>query len=555
MKTMRIAKVALVGAVAAWVVPVVVALGGPFAGKFSDGKVTAELLDSQGGYSGTISLGKQNFPATAEANGESISGRFVAGGGSFSFSGTLSGDTLKLVTGSSTFALSREAAAVNPLWGGGAAADVGEVPAGYTVAAKTGSGRVMVASKPAYPTLLAALQATMPELAAYFDGRPKIIRGYQDTRDPNHGGVSFTATLKGQAVNGLVACRIGPQNSAITVVYCKAGSTAGDWAALSGPPQQPGDAGSAAAAPVALHPYQFPDGTGVIGLADGWTTNAPSCNGRVVITGPANQVITMGFVVNVVTPDSPAIQRNQQYNAYEQRVGGRPRPLGALISPLGDPVEVWNNIAPQLSQMNQSSGAPGFTVDHLQEAGPAKALSARAHAVFAHYGITVSANGEQIHRLVLAQLTVNPITDDSFKFGLLSVAAPDATYKQDLPTMLAITNSLQENSAVFAQQTRQTIDGMNARFAAQQAAQQKVEAANDEHNRDVEQNQLITERSNANEDEIIRGDRTVVDTTTGEKTSVDLGNVDQVVDNLNAGDPGRYKEIPLRDELYPVPGN
>jgi hypothetical protein len=175
--------------------------------------------------------------------------------------------------------------------------------------------------------------------------------------------------------------------------------------------------------------------------------------------------------------------------------------------------------------------------------------------VFAHYGITVSANGEQIHRLVLAQLTVNPITDDSFKFGLLSVAAPDATYKQDLPTMLAITNSLQENSAVFAQQTRQTIDGMNARFAAQQAAQQKVEAANDEHNRDVEQNQLITERSNANEDEIIRGDRTVVDTTTGEKTSVDLGNVDQVVDNLNAGDPGRYKEIPLRDELYPVPGN
>jgi hypothetical protein len=554
-----------VGGVVALLAPTCIAAGGPFAGKFSDGKLTAELADAQGGYRGTISLGQQNFPASAQANGETISGTFVAGGSSFSFNGALSGDTLKLVTGSSTYTLTRQAGGVNPVGGGempAAGVPAGSVPAGYTVAANTDSGRVMVASKPAYQTLTAALQATMPELVPYFDGRPKIIRGYQDTRDPNHGGVSFTATLKGQAVNGLVACKISAQSSAITVVYCKAGATAADWAALKGSQQQAvaggdggGDGGGAAAAgPVALHPYRFPDGTGVIGLADGWTTNAGSCNGEVIITGPANQLITMGFVLNVITPDSPAIQRNQQYNAYEQRVGGRPRPLGALISPYGDPVQVWNAIAPELSQLNESKGAPTFTLDHLREAGPSQALSPRAHAVFANYGITLSANGQQLHRLVLAKLTVNPITNDSFKFGVLSVAAPDATYKQDLPTMLAMTNSLQENSAVFAQQTQQTIAGMNGRFAAQQAAQQKVEAANDEHNQDVAQNQLITERSNTNEDEIIRGDRTVVDTTTGEKTSVDLGNVDQIVDNLNAGDPGRYKEIPLRDEVYPLPG-
>ena len=52
---------------------------------------------------------------------------------------------------------------------------------------------------------------------------------------------------------------------------------------------------------------------------------------------------------------------------------------------------------------------------------------------------------------------------------------------------------------------------------------------------------------------MIRGYRTVEDTRTGDRTSVDLGNVRDIVDELNQGDPGRYKEIPLRDEFYPQP--
>jgi hypothetical protein len=67
-------------------------------------------------------------------------------------------------------------------------------------------------------------------------------------------------------------------------------------------------------------------------------------------------------------------------------------------------------------------------------------------------------------------------------------------------------------------------------------------------------NSVIRSRSNDDFDEVIRGFRTVEDTNTGEKRSVDLGNVDQIVDNLNYYDPGRYKQIPLRDEADPLPG-
>jgi hypothetical protein len=45
----------------------------------------------------------------------------------------------------------------------------------------------------------------------------------------------------------------------------------------------------------------------------------------------------------------------------------------------------------------------------------------------------------------------------------------------------------------------------------------------------------------------------IADTQTGVKGSVDLGNVDKIVDDLNQREPGRYRQIPLRDEADPVP--
>jgi len=69
----------------------------------------------------------------------------------------------------------------------------------------------------------------------------------------------------------------------------------------------------------------------------------------------------------------------------------------------------------------------------------------------------------------------------------------------------------------------------------------------------TQRNSIIRERSSADFDEVIRGYRNVEDTATGERTSVDLGNVDSIVDKLNEGDPGRYKQIPLRDDVAPLP--
>jgi hypothetical protein len=65
----------------------------------------------------------------------------------------------------------------------------------------------------------------------------------------------------------------------------------------------------------------------------------------------------------------------------------------------------------------------------------------------------------------------------------------------------------------------------------------------------MQQQQLDSERNFADVDEGIRGYRKVYDMKTGEEADVNLGDVNGVVNALNEADPGRYVQVPLRDEV------
>ena len=111
--------------------------------------------------------------------------------------------------------------------------------------------------------------------------------------------------------------------------------------------------------------------------------------------------------------------------------------------------------------------------------------------------------------------------------------------------MNAILASLKENAA-----------GIAAKGAAEQ---KQADAINAQTNRMVEQTnatigqmqqqQLESDRSFADVDEGIRGYRKVYDTQTGDESDVNLGDVNGVVNALNEADPGRYVQVPLRDEV------
>jgi nucleoid DNA-binding protein len=133
--------------------------------------------------------------------------------------------------------------------------------------------------------------------------------------------------------------------------------------------------------------------------------------------------------------------------------------------------------------------------------------------------------------------------------------APVESFSQDLPVMLAQVFSLSENAAAVMAKSQREIAAAKKLADAQHAAADKVAQAHYDQTRSVEENEQIKMRSLTDFDEVIRGERTIEDTRTGEQTSVNLADVHNIVDNLNYNDPGHYREIPLRDQFYPMPGH
>jgi hypothetical protein len=140
--------------------------------------------------------------------------------------------------------------------------------------------------------------------------------------------------------------------------------------------------------------------------------------------------------------------------------------------------------------------------------------------------------------------------------------APDAAFDRELPHLLAIAKSWRPNDAAMARRINGQTASNQRSFQASQRQQREKSAAFDRYiagqeqasNERLGQAEADEKASNdrlrsANDfDEVIRGTRTVEDKQTGERTSVDLGDVDKIVDKLNEHDPDRYRQIPLRDE-------
>lgn len=429
----------------------------------------------------------------------------------------------------------------------------------YKTAASTKVGKWLVAERTDASTLRAALQLTLTDLTHYFGAAPSVFRAFGDSKDPHSGGATFLVTFQGVQQKGLVTVKVGPTTK-VAVAYIRADATAGQWAELVSPPAEP-KPGAAAAASVpaaseaaasahaVLQPYLFPDGTGSIGLAEGWSTKAQSGSTPVVLQGPQDQMLVVGGMYTVVTPASTL-----------------PRVPGGLVGRYGSAAEVFAELVPQFSQISAKRGGPTRTIDHLVTVDdPQHRLASRELTVL-RYGVTETApDGGSKHYQGMAWVGLGPVQNATFFFSLTTIRAPDATFEKDKPVMFQMLSSEKINAAGVARKSNAELAAQNERFAAQQRRMQAQQDANEKQHqqywagqkaKDAERQQYWDKqreqaRTNDNFDEYIRGVRTVEDTKTGEKASVDLGNVTKIVDDLNERDPGRYKEIPLRDEAHP----
>jgi hypothetical protein len=331
-----------------------------------------------------------------------------------------------------------------------------------------------------------------------------------------------------------------------------ADSPASEWAKLSGGTNAP----AVAAAPaIKMEEYAFPDGTGTIQLPAGWKTSARTCIQGVRIEGPAGQIVTLGQSYSVNTPDSFIVQNQIQMAAQARQMGfPPPKPIEMLVAPYTAPAEALKNLVPQFSQMSQTRGGPAITLDKILEPPkPVQAGFPNGQAAEVYFAVTRITGGVPTRYRSRARVETWVIGQGAWSMYVTELAAPDASFDKDLPVMLAIAGSLKMDSQAIQRETGRAIQAQNQNFQAMQKAHATQVEAFDDYFKSQQRNSLIRDRSATDFDEVIRGVRTVEDTRTGERTSVDLGNVNEIVDKLNEHDPDRYIQIPLKDELYPLP--
>lgn len=554
------------------------------AGKYSDGQLTVDLSGSDA-LSGTISLGANQFPATAHANGNSIDGSFTSGGNSFAFTATLDGDTLTLNSGDKKYVLKRVAAAVNPL-GDSAGAAAGGVR-GYAVVNSTDFGKAMYLQKTDVQSVRAALSAGIGDLSHFFDAPPEMKGAYEDSKNHQSGGALFAATLKGQAMKGVISCKLSEKGAGVTVIYCRADAPQAEWAKLSSAPPAPAASGDAAAATTApadpakllgdgAEVYSFPDGTGSITLPQGWTTKAQSAINPILVQGPADQNLFIGSSIVVSTPDSPFVRMVQQNQERMRQMGGNPPPPPPMIvAAFTDPVQAMQDLMPQLSQMNQTRGGPAVHLDKIVDHKDIPSPIQGGKAAIVTWDVTRTVNGVSRQYRGVQRVSMVSVGNGSWTFTATGFTTPIDSFDHDRPLLFAILHSETLNQQVVMQrmneQNQQQMDmikrqgqanaaALNAsheafmkaqdeRYAAHQQYMAQTEAGYAAHNQQFKEDELQKARNKDNVVEQTLGYREVYDTQTGLSASVDLSDVNGVVGSLNqaALDPNRFVQIPLRD--------
>jgi hypothetical protein len=567
----------------------------PPSGTYADGRITVDLAEHAGSYAGTIRMGDQRFPLTALVSGQGIDGLFTAGGHPYAFTASLDGATLHLTTGSTRYDLRRaDPAGGTPAAQAAAAPAAGAGPAGYTVLAATESGRSLVAERANVGSVKEAFDGTLAELATYFGAQVSVASASRDIKDPNAGTATFSVSPNGRALRGLISCQVRDGGGAsVAVAYASATATPAEWAALLHPPKPA--AGAAAAPPrvPALAEYDFPDGTGSVGLAKGWTCAAQSGMDPVTIVGPDDQKVFFATSVMVNLPTSSVVQVRDRNDAMMQQTRARGRQSGIpqysvpaaaplLVAPLADPLEELKALMPQFSALSQYNHGPAMSLDAVLSCVDAPAALEGGRGANITYDTTIAKGGVARHFRNQMNLQVTPSGQEAWQWFSKGITAPVERFDADQPLMTAMFRSIkldaarmqqvaaarnlqtQQFSVAWVAQYQQNMQAtaqqwqrdQEARNAAWQKRHEETQAGYDRRNAETAAALLDRQRNYDDQIERVRGTVELYDTQNGHGTVADANDPEDIINRLYQADmdPNTTVRIPLRDKIDPLPG-
>ena len=567
---------------------------GDFAGTFSDGKLTATFARSDAGYAGTIALGAGQYPATATATGDALTGSFNSGGRTYGFTARMDSGRLIVVSGGMTYTLSPIDG--NPLTQPPQASDASTsatafhgLPAlgDFKQLGATSTGQTLFIKLPDAKTLESAITQTADAIGKCCDAKPQIIQAFAGAQTKTQGGAGFDVKSNGQDLRGLIFCNAGAQGGSATVILALSNAPKSDMAALFG----------FMPAPIKLQTHNFPDGSGSIDLPADWTTPSTSATFGIVARGPDGAAIVFGNTQTVYTPDCRLVRNakqtyqmqlnnyNNQMRSYQQQLRMHaqfpntpmPREPQAPQDPTADPNQRWPrmNFCQECSGAEevlkywypigdakaQRAGGPYTTLDKIIEVVPAdpNPLIAGSKSGVAYLAVS-DHDGDKVTRIrTINRISTAPImANECWQMTFTNMRAPDAVFDRDLPLMNAILTSVKLNMDVVNKQisdagaqVRKMGEDNERELLKRGKEFQDAQAQNfNNFESQIAAQQQAMHDSTSDYIEYIGGVRDVYDNATGKMLSVDLFHSDAITDGLNtlSSDPGRFVQIPLRYE-------
>jgi hypothetical protein len=413
---------------------------------------------------------------------------------------------------------------------------------GYAEMGSNDSGRALFQSK-AGTSAKAVMMDALHDVAKILGTKVTVTSAFDDQKQDHSSGANFTATINGTPIKGSVLTAISSNGGAISIVYAIANCPAHDWSQLL----------ADLPASIKLTDTTFGNGAGTIGLPDGWTIANSDTTGTVMVAGPNGEQVQVNLSILVLAPGSPPAQSQLQMMRMAMQFGHKPL-RGNPIAQIGTPAQAIQNIYAYGLKAAPLFGDPIVNFKEVISEKPLPADQPNVQNAVVYFTTSQEKNNQTVITRSLTRLSVTqlpPQLQGDWHMEYTGVSAPDNLFDKELPTMIAIWNSYKPNMQQIMANDKQNMAQMQATFRQTMANLKAINDSTDQMIADQQAQEMASDRSSADFDEVIRGYRTVEDTQTGEQSDVNLADSHAIVDKLNEGDPGRYIEIPLRDTLDP----
>jgi hypothetical protein len=405
-----------------------------------------------------------------------------------------------------------------------------QAPPGYQLVtdAPHVSGGLLVARSQRGAGAIQTLNQGFQDTARFFDQRPQVLGGFADTAD-QRAEAPFRAAIRQVPVVGVAFVAIEGGTATLALAFDTPNTfpqgvprllqLAGLATSTSG--NCPPPATNWQVAP-------YPDGSGQMMLPGGWGMTSANM-GAAEAQGPHGYVgaaIWFQAVTRAGAAQKLAFQR--QVSSYV----GVPLPQAQLVvvdptDPASALIGIRMHFAPLLRQLGVADSRNFRVIGTQRVPVQTMGFSQAGMVHFEFQENTVLKHG-------LSYVLLSPVDyDGGWLYWETAVNGPAACFEQNLPTLLQIAASARTADHVLQGRIN---DAAN-----------KIREIGDMQYQGSRRRQQSGDRRFDNWIENFRGTRIVEDTHTGTRATVDLGHSTEIVRRLNDQEPGRYREIPLRD--------